>query len=207
MLALPVYRARNSFSSYRQKHKVPQDSRNLGIESYHIEFGNPFPGKEQGVAHHCVELIYLFESFHDALEKADNGITLPYCVPEGAETLGTEKLSSHNSNSGVGDSIDVEGASPQFSIRTAYGRTNIQLCHDLQDRWIQFIVNDDNGDERQRATNVDEIVVYGKDRVARVESLTNNPKWIEKSTRFEILGKYAASMVGVRKALLGQVLN
>ena len=38
---------------------------------YRIQFGNAWPGNNRGVAHHCVELIYLFDCFHRDMKTAD----------------------------------------------------------------------------------------------------------------------------------------
>lgn len=36
-----------------------------------MRFGNPFPGPFHGVAHHCVDLIYIFDCYRGYLEQAD----------------------------------------------------------------------------------------------------------------------------------------
>lgn len=38
---------------------------------YRVKFGNPFPGPNHAVAHHCVDLIYIFDAFHDCLDAQD----------------------------------------------------------------------------------------------------------------------------------------
>lgn len=36
-----------------------------------MKFGNPFPGPYHDVAHHCIDLIYLFDAFHEDLANLD----------------------------------------------------------------------------------------------------------------------------------------
>ncbi|KAL1305045.1 hypothetical protein AAFC00_001986 [Neodothiora populina] len=38
---------------------------------FHVKYGNPWPGPSQDKAHHLVELIYIFDCFHEDLQKAD----------------------------------------------------------------------------------------------------------------------------------------
>jgi carboxylesterase type B len=47
------------------------DSQNMLVKEYSVQYGNPFPGQSFGIAHHCVDLIYLFDAFHDFLAEAD----------------------------------------------------------------------------------------------------------------------------------------
>jgi hypothetical protein len=41
------------------------------LKEYSVQYGNPFPGPSFGIAHHCVDLIYLFDAFHSFLAEAD----------------------------------------------------------------------------------------------------------------------------------------
>ncbi|GME39784.1 Alpha/Beta hydrolase protein, partial [Neofusicoccum parvum] len=70
---LPIHCTRVSLSARRRAEFGDATS----IQPYSVEFGNPFPGPKRGDAHHSVELIYLFDAFHDALVNADNGIFKP----------------------------------------------------------------------------------------------------------------------------------
>lgn len=45
--------------------------RKTPVKEYQVQYGNPLSGPSFGVAHHCVDLIYLFDCFHDDLAKAD----------------------------------------------------------------------------------------------------------------------------------------
>ena len=92
VFSFPVYRARNSFVNRHPKipnsvvqgnhledtTMVPYSDNPLhtGIHSYRIKFGNPFPGEQFNVAQHCVELIYLFDAFHEDLERADHHLCI-----------------------------------------------------------------------------------------------------------------------------------
>ncbi|OJK04325.1 hypothetical protein ASPACDRAFT_21436 [Aspergillus aculeatus ATCC 16872] len=41
------------------------------VQSFRMAVGNPFPGLNHGKAHHCVDLIYIYDCFDEALRKAD----------------------------------------------------------------------------------------------------------------------------------------
>jgi hypothetical protein len=110
---------------------------------YKIEFGNPFPGPSYEVAHHCVDLIYIFEAFHDDLEAQD------------------------------GQSSGYDAAI-----------SNSALTRDMQSTWINFIVGDVK-DARE-----DMCLVFGKDRVTRMENLDDNPKWVEQRGRFDLIAAH-----------------
>ncbi|PYI02469.1 carboxylesterase [Aspergillus sclerotiicarbonarius CBS 121057] len=44
------------------------------VHSYRMSVGNPFPGPRYGLAQHCVDLIYIYDCFADALRIADNSL-------------------------------------------------------------------------------------------------------------------------------------
>ncbi|KAJ5320723.1 carboxylesterase [Penicillium atrosanguineum] len=62
IFGFPVHWAQTQFQTYQAKNVLPTT-----VQKFRVEIGNPFPGPLQGLAHHCVELIYLFDAFHDAL--------------------------------------------------------------------------------------------------------------------------------------------
>lgn len=63
----PVQEARNELMAW----ETSANDRSVHVHSYRVEFGNPFPGPNHGVAHHCVDLIYIYDAFHDALRAVD----------------------------------------------------------------------------------------------------------------------------------------
>ncbi|PWY77757.1 alpha/beta-hydrolase [Aspergillus eucalypticola CBS 122712] len=65
---LPIHRTIDTLRA--QRHNVYGDAHS--IQHFHIEFGNPFPGPKMGCAHHGVELIYLFDAFHEQLVDLDD---------------------------------------------------------------------------------------------------------------------------------------
>lgn len=72
--AYPVDMARAEFSSKATQMMRPVDGqlpRPTETRSFRFNTGNPFPGKNHGVAHHCVDLIYIYDCFHDALADVD----------------------------------------------------------------------------------------------------------------------------------------
>jgi carboxylesterase type B len=110
---------------------------------YKIEFGNPFPGPSYEVAHHCVDLIYIFEAFHDDLEATDGR------------------------SSGYDAAI-----------------SNSALTRAMQSTWINFIVGD------VKDVREDMCLVFGKDRVSRMENLGSNPKWVEQRCRIDLIAAH-----------------
>ncbi|EEA26286.1 hypothetical protein TMatcc_005453 [Talaromyces marneffei ATCC 18224] len=73
----PVQQARDDLTTWEPfaKEFPEQNSAShvhpIQVHSYRVEFGNPFPGPNHGVAHHCVDLIYICDAFHDALRAMD----------------------------------------------------------------------------------------------------------------------------------------
>ncbi|GLA20986.1 Alpha/Beta hydrolase protein [Aspergillus welwitschiae] len=60
----------------------PTITRPTAVHSYRMSVGNPFPGPRQGIAQHCVDLIYIYDCFADALRAADEA--LPAKAPTNA---------------------------------------------------------------------------------------------------------------------------
>lgn len=177
----PTHQARNFFTSFRQMKGILHPS----VQLYKVKFGNPFPGRNKGVAHHCVELIYLFNAFHDDLKRVDEVDEL---FSQGSETS---------------SSVHATGAeSPTKSPDVPAMKTNIELAHEIQDRWIRFIFDNDVSRTSGQLDGVDQILVYGKDRTFRMESLNHDAEWVEQRNRFEILEKHIEAMRAVGGSLL-----
>ncbi|KAL2684526.1 hypothetical protein Neosp_005604 [[Neocosmospora] mangrovei] len=184
-----IYRANEFFKAHRGKQALlrGQDAKRVGVQSYHFEFGNPFLGPMQGIAHHGVELAYAFGTFHEALKKADQGVLEGYVEPGQAYA-----------EANVGEpSMNTKPADPL--------KSNIDLSYELQDRLIQFVVEDCQQTD-QRAY-VDDIVTFCHDRSVRAESWSNGEKWMSKRKRLEALDKDVDSMVTVTQRLVGSVIG
>jgi carboxylesterase type B len=73
----PVQQARDDLMTWERIAKQSPEQKSashvhpIQVHSYRAEFGNPFPGPNNGVAHHCVDLIYIYDTFHDALRAVD----------------------------------------------------------------------------------------------------------------------------------------
>lgn len=71
----PVQKAREELMSWDiSETKGISESgspRPTAVQSYRVKFGNPFPGINYAKAHHCVDLIYVFDCFGEALRDAD----------------------------------------------------------------------------------------------------------------------------------------
>ncbi|CAK7200301.1 hypothetical protein SEUCBS139899_002992 [Sporothrix eucalyptigena] len=73
--ASPVDCARAAFSvgaDQKRQRLDGQPARSTETRSFLFKTGNPFPGPNHGVAHHCVDLIYIYDCFHDALTDVDH---------------------------------------------------------------------------------------------------------------------------------------
>ncbi|KAJ5689206.1 carboxylesterase [Penicillium macrosclerotiorum] len=50
------------------------NARPTAVQSYRVKFGNPFPGINYAKAHHCVDLIYIYDCFEEALRDVDEAL-------------------------------------------------------------------------------------------------------------------------------------
>lgn len=184
-----IYRANEFFKAHRGKQALlrGQDAKRVGIQYYHFEFGNPFSGSMQGIAHHGVDMVYAFGAFHDALKKADQGISEGYVEPDPA-----------HAEANVGEpSMNTEN--------TGYRKSNIDLSYELQDRLIQFVVEDCQ--ETDRRAYADDIVTFCSDRSVRAESWSSGEKWISKRKKLEVLDRDFGSMITATRRLVGSVIG
>ena len=185
-----TYRASEFFKTHRGKQALlrGQDSKRVGIQNYHFEFGNPFSGPMQGIAHHGVELVYAFGNFHDALQKADQGILEGYVEPDQA-----------HAEANIGE------PSTNTEATTEYRKSNIDLSYELQDKLIQFVVEDCH--ETDQRAYIDNIVTFCNDRSVRVESWSHDEKWISKRMKLEALDRDYDSMMTATRRLVGSVIG
>lgn len=222
MFNYPIYEARDFLVAHRTKktpvgttddftHGLESDSEKNGkhgVHFYKINFGNPFPGADFGVAHHCVDLIYLFDAFHDDLKKADmvDGKLLTPTLKRGDnEAISNRKLDKPAPRIAQKPELTPE----TFPTVQGQRRSNHELREELQDRWIQFICND-NQEKSGRVRNgqLEEIItVWGQDRLARTESLTSDPQWIKVRGRMDNIGRNIHSAKAVLKSVSGIVLT
>lgn len=159
----------------------------VGVQYWHFEFGNPFLGPSHNVAHHGVELIYLFGNFREALERADRGILEGYIGP-------SQKTAS----------VAASQASPPAEV-VEYSKSNIELSNELQDKIIRFVV--EGNEETSNRANSDEITTYLPDRSTRVESWTGSEKWGAREKRYEALEADMDSLLAATRKLVGSVLD
>ncbi|KAG9605105.1 alpha/beta-hydrolase, partial [Aureobasidium melanogenum] len=61
----PVHLARGELGNRSSLHHT------TSVQSFNVRYRNPFQEPEQAVSHHCVELIYVFDAFHEALQQVD----------------------------------------------------------------------------------------------------------------------------------------
>lgn len=184
-----VYRGYEFFKSHRGTQALlrGQDPKRVGVQYEHFEIGNPFPGPLRGIAHHGIELVYAFGNFHDALEKADQGILQGYVDPDQAYVEANVDEPSMNTEA------------------TEYRKSNIDLSYEVQDRWIQFVVEDCQ--ETDQRANADDITTFCSDRSVRVDTWSSSEKWIAKRKKLEILDKDLDSITTATQRLVGSVLG
>lgn len=203
MFEVPVHITGKALRTQQQ----PQRNGHTGVigqvQAFHVKTGNPFPGPCEGVAHHCVELIYLFEAFHTAFVEADQGITRPYTDPSEAKEakVMAQKVLDITGTITPPDSQDenvvtTAAVGPEDPEKTKtcstimYKRTNVELSHAMQDFWLNFIVADD----WTAPGGPDSVLVYGKDRGSEMESMTEDPAWQQRCQRWELLAKDPETM-------------
>ncbi|KAH7176261.1 Alpha/Beta hydrolase protein [Dactylonectria macrodidyma] len=174
---LGIYRARNLLSAQR----LAKYGDATSIQPYHIEFGNPFPGTKRGCAHHGVDVIYMFDAFHDALADADNGIFKSYA----------EACAEHSARP------ETESTVQKTTSSSGTSAVNHQkLVKSFQDHVIGFIV----GNSVQKVAE-DEILIWGKDGSLRVEKLVETPRWTERIDRLKLLEKDTPSILKVLRTV------
>ncbi|KAJ5664021.1 alpha/beta-hydrolase [Penicillium longicatenatum] len=74
---LPVHLARNELRNCSTiVQKVAKDfvARPTNTQSFRVNVGNPFPGPNYQKAQHCVDLIYIYDAFAEALRAVDENL-------------------------------------------------------------------------------------------------------------------------------------
>lgn len=73
----PVQRSREELMSWQSLEDYDKDSpapRATRVHSFRMSVGNPFPGVNNEKAHHCIDLIYIYDCFAEALRAADEAL-------------------------------------------------------------------------------------------------------------------------------------
>lgn len=158
--AYPVDMARAEFSS-KATPMVPsvngQLPRLTETRSFRFNAGNPFQGKNHGVAHHCVDLIYIYDCFHDAL-------------------------------------ADVDRSEAASEVSVASMASNASLVSAVQDRWIDFIVNDTVEGKEEVC------ITFETDRTTQERIMAEDIDWVAQRKRFAVLAKHHEA---ARRILMG----
>ena len=207
----PLDCARNSLLSQQPAEKTrftpektpwPTVYQHTTVQSYRIKFGNPFPGQCYEVAQHCVEVIYLFDAFHDHMILVDPPNILS------AEATGTRSPASASDDSGyLSERTGTNAEETKPVDRDRVPASNADLRGKLQQKWISFIVDDQSEVLEMQKEHNDKawIAVYGKDRRIAVESLTSRLDWIKQKQRFELLAEDWKSASAALKRITGGV--
>jgi hypothetical protein len=219
----PIYRAKKFLATYQPKtggydgrvgdrvldHAFAQSIHHTTVRSYRVEFGNPFPGPNHNVAHHCVDMIYLFDAFHDALLSVDR--SCQSSEPPQNEHVEALPLPISTADSGYVSAADSPHAKHNLEespSTTSPHNTNTDLVLTMQTHWIKFIVGEGNSRTKDSGQNGigDFITVYGKDRAVSVENFLHDPKWVEEWKRYEVLELHPLEMKQVHKKITHSVL-
>ncbi|KAG6357577.1 hypothetical protein INS49_013454 [Diaporthe citri] len=184
-----IYRANEFFNAHRGKQALlrGQDPKRVGIQYHHFEIGNPFSGPMQGIAHHGVDIVYAFGTFHDALKKADQGIS--ECYVESGQAVAEASV----------------GEPSKSTDATDYRKSNIDLSYELQDKLIQFVVEDCEVTDQH--AYADDILTFCHDRSVRVENWSSDEKWMSKRKKLALLDKDLDSMTTATQRLVGSVIG
>ena len=176
------------------------------VHRYKIKFGNPFLGLSQNVSHHCVDLIFLFDVFHDDLVKIDH-------VESMADQLSPPLSSSSSTASldlpkelsdGKRSSVTRGSTSIDHQVEVKKAKTNVTLGKEMQKHWIDFITEENLQVGNPGLSNEDSITIYDVDRTIREESLAHNKEWAEQKRRFEVLMRHPEAAKRVSDRLTGQ---
>lgn len=189
MFSYPIYSGKKFLSKYdgmQSFHPTP-------VQSYKFKFGNPWPGPSYEISHHCVELIYLFDAFHDDLFRADENEKTVYEQPL------TPPLSSASSSSSI-DGKEIEDTRRYPKGEFGRNNTNLALRQEIQRRWIDFITKENLQDKKGHTDAEDSTTVYGVDRRIYIES-SKTREAEERQKRFEVLGKHPRAMKEAMKML------
>jgi hypothetical protein len=220
----PIYCAKRFLSTYQPKNilsnelvpdcgqdkALDQDIHYTTVQSYRVEFGNPFPGPNQNVAHHCVDMIYLFDAFHDVLMAADSSSQESEVSRD--EYYGPSPLPVSATDSGYGsppDSPQAKQTSEKSCSAASSGHRNSDLVLTMQTQWIRFIVGEGSWRKEDLGQNCveDLITVYDKERAASVENFLHGPKWVEQRKRYEVLARHPLEMRLAHKKITHSVLT
>ncbi|OJJ44589.1 hypothetical protein ASPZODRAFT_696556 [Penicilliopsis zonata CBS 506.65] len=70
----PVHAARKELSLVASDQIRPLDGSKvfpIEVRSFRVQTGNPFPGVNRNFAHHCVDLLYIYDCFYVDMDKTD----------------------------------------------------------------------------------------------------------------------------------------
>ncbi|KAF3389859.1 hypothetical protein DPV78_011616 [Talaromyces pinophilus] len=108
------------------------------VRACRVKFGNPFPGTNLNVAHHCVDHIYIYNCFHAALEETDQTEETTNLRPEG--WLSNLSLVSIVQKQWINFIVDdvVDGSEDEatvFNINRKMSHVNTKECAE----WLSMI--------------------------------------------------------------------
>lgn len=106
------------------------NARPTAVQSYRMSVGNPFPGINHEKAHHCVDLIYIYDCFADAMRAVDEALP--------AETTTNAALVARIQADWI-RFITARSPSGQSGLATVYGADRNASVVDvaLDQTWIE----------------------------------------------------------------------
>lgn len=199
MFKLPVYELRRSLCRLKT---ARSKTGSVALRTYRIDFGNPFPGLSYGIAHHCVELIYLFDCFHDYLAAVDQENLSDTASPS---LYTTSTASPYPTPLLRRSDFDLDVTKPA-TISLIELPTHAALAEDISNRWIRFVTSEDDEDEERSWARQDLIDVFGENRQVRTENLRTGSRWLEEQKRFEVLKRYPEMVKAVFRDITLELL-
>ncbi|PYH42272.1 carboxylesterase [Aspergillus saccharolyticus JOP 1030-1] len=130
----PVQRCREELMSWEVATSSTLDDaltpRPTKVESFRMAVGNPFPGINHGKAHHCVDLIYIYDCFAEALRESDR------MLPEG--TVPNASLVDRVQTDWINFITGSQSANYQPGLATVYhpDRTATKVEMALDEDWV-----------------------------------------------------------------------
>ena len=178
----PLFVAQKFFSPTQNATSV-KSFHETTVEMYTMKFGNAFPGPNFGIAHHCVDLIYIFDAFHEYITQADE-----------------EEAKDASSTATSSDSGYQSSNSPSSESQEKELRSNLELRKEIQQKWIDFIVGGKS--DAVKTAPEGSVLVYGTDRISRVLSTHEDASLKAQRDCFELIERHYGEMQTVTNPIV-----
>lgn len=189
IFAIPAWRACRNLSHYQKNDSTSKCD--VHVSEYLFETGNPFPGPFHGQAHHCVDLIYLFDCFHNALRQVDSQEQ-------------QQDTSRPPQNPSITTTSDTNPTMPV--------RSNEALVNDIQTQVLSFIASEQPTNNLNLAltpayestATIQTTTIYDQTRQSRtldIQRQHEDPWYCERIARFRAVERFWPSALAVAVAI------